>query len=240
MHHSSLPRQLWDEVVCTVVYLISQLPKPNLQNRSPFHLVYNQEPDYYPLKSFECTCYPCLRPYTTSKLDSPLERCIFLGYSAFHHGYRCLSLASGKIYISRDVIFMEHIYPYKEQPSINNPDVQLTLGLLGSSPTTTNPTHTPQFLPSSIALSPVISTSPKQSHSSPISSPSLLEQDQSSPVSSEPHNSHHSSHSLSPATNSSNLSTTGHIPSTGPLSPSNLDSHNSNPHVKTRQLSDIL
>ena len=135
---------------------------------------------------------------------------------------------------------MEHIYPYKEQPSINNPDVQLTLGLLGSSPTTTNPTHTPQFLPPSIALSPVISMSPKQSHPSPISSPSLLEQGQSSPVSFEPHNSHHSSHSLSPTTNSSKLSTTGHIPSTGPLSPSNLDSHNSNPHVKTRRLSDIL
>ena len=127
--------------MCTTVYLINRLPTPNLQNRSPYHLVYNKEPDYNLLKSFGCTCYPCVRPYITSKLDTRSERCIFLGYNAFHYGYRCLSLSSGKLYISCDVIFMETSYPYKEQPPINNPDTQLTLGLLGS-----YPTHTPQCL----------------------------------------------------------------------------------------------
>ena len=120
MHHSSLPHQLWDEAVCTSVYLINRLPTPNLDNKSPFYLVHHQELDYNLLKSFGCAHYPCLRSYTTSKFDSRSERCIFLGYSAFHNGYRCLSLASGKLYISCDVIFQEHIYPFKEQPVIIN------------------------------------------------------------------------------------------------------------------------
>ena len=226
--------------MCTSIYLINRLPTSNLQNKSPFHLAYNQEPNYNLLKSFGCTCYPCLRPYTTSKLDSRSERCIFLGYSVFHHGYRCISLTSGKLYISSDVIFLEHIYPYKELSSINNPDTQHTLGLLGSSPTTIGSTHITQFLPQSTNPSLVTSTSSERSHSSPTSSPSLHEQDQSSLVSSEPHNSHHSAFSLSPDNNSSKLSTKGHIPSIDPISPSNLDSHNSNSHVKTRRLSDIL
>ena len=140
LHPSSLPHQFWDEVVCTEVSLINRLPTQNLKNRSPFHLIYKQEPDYSLLKSFGCTCYPCLWPYTTSKLDAQSERCIFLGYSAFHLGYRCLSLTNGKIYITRDVIFMEHNYPYKEHIPINNSDTQITSRLLGSSPTATDNT----------------------------------------------------------------------------------------------------
>ena len=166
MHQSSVPNQFWDQAVCTVVYLINRLPTQILKNRSPYHLVYNQEPDYSLLKSFRCTCYPCLRPYTTSKLDSRSERCVFLGYSAFHSGYRCLSLTSGKLYISHDVIFIENTYPYKEQSQqaqqtqISISDSQLALGLLGSSPTNINPTYTSQAISSSNASSP--------KHSSPM------------------------------------------------------------------------
>ena len=221
--------------MCTTVCLINRLPTPNLQNRSPYHLIFNQEPYYQVLKSFGCACYPCLQPYTTSKLDSRSERCIFLGYSAFHYGYRCLSLSTGKLNISRDVIFMENIYPSKEHPPINNSDTQLTLELLGS-----YPTHTHQCLSPSTAPSPVTPTSPKYSHLSPMSSTSLLDQHQLSPISPESQNSHHSSHSPSPTTNSPQSSTTGHIPSHNPLSPSNLDSHNVNSQIKTHRLSDIL
>ena len=111
--------KFWDEAVCTTVYLINSLPTPLLQNRSPYNLVYSQEPSYSLLRNFGCTCYPCLRPYATSKLDSRSEKCVFLGYSAFHLGYRCLSLTSGKLYISQDVIFSKHDYPYKSSMIIS-------------------------------------------------------------------------------------------------------------------------
>ena len=141
------------------------------------------------------------------------------------------------IYISGDVIFMEHIYPYEEHALTNNLDAQITLGLLGSSPTTIkNTIHTSPPSPPSILPSLVTSTSSQQS----VSSSALLEQSQSSLVSSESHNSYYFSQNLSLVTNSSKISTTGHIPSSDPLSPSNLDSHNSHSHVKTRRLSNIL
>ena len=127
-----MPHLLWDEAVCTSIYLINRLLTSILQNKSPYQLVYNQEPPYTLLKSFGCSSYPCLRPYGTSKMDSWSERCVFLGYSAFHIGYRCLSLTI-RFYISHDVIFKEHDYPYKEQSSICNQDTHSTLGLLGSS-----------------------------------------------------------------------------------------------------------
>ena len=93
MRHSSVPNKFWDEAVCTAAYLINRLVTPKLKNKSPYHLIYNQEPDYQMLKNFSCACYPCLRPYTSSKLDSRSELCLFLGYSAFHYGYKCFSLS---------------------------------------------------------------------------------------------------------------------------------------------------
>ena len=61
-----------------------------------------------------------------------------------------LSLSSGKLYISHDVLFMENIFPYKESSTADNSATQLTIGLLGSSPT-----HTHQAI-SSIDSSPAI------------------------------------------------------------------------------------
>ena len=206
--------------MCNAVHLINKLPTQILKNRSPYQLVYNQEPEYSSLKNFGCTCYPCLRPYSTSKLDSRSERCVFLGYSAFHSGYRCLSLASGKLYTSCDVTFIENIYPYKEQlqqTPISNSNSQLSHGLIGSSLTTIKVILSPK------QISPMTS---KQSQTS------LIMHEAQSPLQQTPtHNSANSTHNSTDPNH--NDSTTGHIPSRNPLSPSNMDSSNTKSHVKT-------
>ena len=240
LHQSLVPNSFWDEAVCTAVYLINRLPTQILKNKSSYQLVYNQEPEYSSLKNFGCTCYPCLRPYTTSKLDSRSERCIFLGYSVFHSGYRCLSVTSGKLYISHDVVFIENIYPYKEQlqqAPISNSNIQPSLGLIGSSPTNINLTCTTQVISSPKSISPMTA---KQSQTS------IIMHEAQFPLQQTPtHNSANFTHnSTDPSPNSTdsnhNVSPTGHIPSTDPLSPSNLDSSNTKTHVKTRRLSDII
>jgi hypothetical protein len=39
---------------------------------------------------------------------------VFLGYSDFHKGYKCLDVPSSHIYISRDVIFDEDAFPFSK------------------------------------------------------------------------------------------------------------------------------
>lgn len=61
---------------------------------------------------FGCACWPNLRPYNTRKLQFCSKRCVFLGYSTHHKGYKCLDPSEGRVYISRDVVFDEHVFPF--------------------------------------------------------------------------------------------------------------------------------
>ena len=109
---ASSPKKLWDEVVCTSTYLINRLISPQLAHKSPYETLFHRKHGYCFLKVFGCLCYPNLRPYASNKLSTRSERCVFLGYSSSHKGYRCLSIATGKLYISHDVIFNENTFPY--------------------------------------------------------------------------------------------------------------------------------
>lgn len=75
-----------------------------------FPLLYKQHPDYKYLKVYGCAIFP-LRPYNSHKFDFRSHECLFLGYSTTHKGYKCLS-PSGKLIISKDVLFNEYKFPY--------------------------------------------------------------------------------------------------------------------------------
>nr|AAK02020.2 Putative gag-pol polyprotein [Oryza sativa]AAP52036.1 retrotransposon protein, putative, Ty1-copia subclass [Oryza sativa Japonica Group] len=55
---------------------------------------------------------PNLRPYNHRKLEFRSKQCAFLGYSTLHKGFKCLDISTGRVYISRDVVFDEQIYPF--------------------------------------------------------------------------------------------------------------------------------
>jgi hypothetical protein len=60
---------------------------------------------------FGCACYPNTSATAPHKLSPRSTRCLFLGYSSDHKGYRCLDLASHRIIISRHVVFDEDVFP---------------------------------------------------------------------------------------------------------------------------------
>jgi hypothetical protein len=61
---------------------------------------------------FGCVCWPNLRPYNAHKLSFRSVRCVFLGYSSRHKGFKCLEPSTGRVYISRDVTFYESVFPF--------------------------------------------------------------------------------------------------------------------------------
>jgi histone deacetylase 1/2 len=94
------------------VFLINRLPSKVIENKSPFEKLNGKTPDYTFLRTFGCAVWPNLRPFNSTKLQFRSKKCVFLGYSHLHKGFKCLDPAEGRIYISRDVIFDENIFPF--------------------------------------------------------------------------------------------------------------------------------
>lgn len=63
--------------------------------------------------------------------------CVFLGYNTQHKGYKCLDAATGRVYISGDVVFDETIFPFSELHPNVGPLLRSEISLLP--PTLLNP-----------------------------------------------------------------------------------------------------
>jgi hypothetical protein len=154
---SSLPKKFWDEACLTSCYLINRLPTLLLKNLSPFEKLFSQVPDYKFLKVFGCACFPNLCAYNSHKFSLRSKPCVFLGYSTLHKGYKCYHIETGRIYISRDVIFHEDVFPFSNTTPFANPappssiplSVSLPLSIPHSMAISTPPTDIIPTLPSS-------------------------------------------------------------------------------------------
>jgi hypothetical protein len=54
---------------------------------------------------------------TTHKFSLRSKQCVFLGYSSHHKGYKCYHQDSGRMFISRDVVFLESVFPFSKSTS---------------------------------------------------------------------------------------------------------------------------
>ena len=87
------------------------LPTKSLDYKSPLEVLYKIKPDYSSLKVFGSTCYSYLRPFNKHKLQYRSQHCTFLGYYHQYKGYKYLD-SSGRVYISRHVVFDESVYTF--------------------------------------------------------------------------------------------------------------------------------
>lgn len=115
MFEARLPHHLWVEALFTANFLSNLLPTSvHDKSISPFEKLNGAAPLYTALRVFGCACYPYLRPYANNKFDPKSLLCVFLGYTEKHKGYRCLHPPTGRVYLSRHVLFDENRFPYTD------------------------------------------------------------------------------------------------------------------------------
>ena len=109
-----MPLKFWDEAFLTAVHLINILPSRVINNETPLEGLLHEKPNYQSLRVFGCACWPNLRPYNKWKLMFRSTKCVFLVYSSQHKGVKCLEVSTGRVYISRDVVFNETQFPFAD------------------------------------------------------------------------------------------------------------------------------
>lgn len=94
---------------------LSRTPFKVLSNQTPYFALFQQQPSYSHLKVFGCLCYASTLPKTMNKFSPRAISAVFLGYPTGYKGYKLLDFKTNTVFISRDVVLHENIFPYKEQ-----------------------------------------------------------------------------------------------------------------------------
>ena len=114
--HSAASTSFWAEVLNTATFLLNRRPCHAMGIATPHHLLLGMPLCYDELRVFGCLCYPNLTPTTPHKLSPRSEACVFLGYPTGHRGYRCYNIATRRVYTSCHVVFVEHVFPFRDTP----------------------------------------------------------------------------------------------------------------------------
>ncbi|GKC50055.1 putative RNA-directed DNA polymerase [Tanacetum coccineum] len=129
MFQGGLPLRLWSECILTACYLINRLPSSVLNGDSPYKLVFNKKPNLNHLRVFGCLCYATILT-NSDKFSSRSEKCVLVGYSSVKKCYKLYSLEKKQFIFSRDVKFVENVFPFKTMDLdhlnfFNNLDVEI-------------------------------------------------------------------------------------------------------------------
>nr|KYP40999.1 Retrovirus-related Pol polyprotein from transposon TNT 1-94 [Cajanus cajan] len=120
---SHLPLSYWCFAVKHAVMIINILPSYKLHNLSPSNIFYNKEPDISHLRVFGSLCFASTLTAHRTKFAPRAKRCLLLGHKDGVKGYLLMDLNTKEIFISRNVVFYETIFPYSPScipPASNN------------------------------------------------------------------------------------------------------------------------
>ena len=114
LFQGNLPKNFWGESVLTASYLINRTPTSLLQNKTPYEMLYGTLPTYDNLRVFGTLCFARRISRGKDKFDPRSIRCVFLGYPMGKKGWTVYDLETETMFVSRDVVFHEDRFPYKE------------------------------------------------------------------------------------------------------------------------------
>lgn len=97
----------------SATYLHNRTPSAIVKGATPFEVLYKQQPQYDHLKVFGSLCYATNLSPNKDKFTDRSLKCMFLGYPIGLKAYGVMHPDSRKVFLSRDVIFLEDVFPFQ-------------------------------------------------------------------------------------------------------------------------------
>ncbi|KAJ0018780.1 hypothetical protein Pint_11774 [Pistacia integerrima] len=130
MFQSAPPKHFWGEAILTATYIINRLPTPVLKWETPYEILFHKPPDYLFLRTFGCLCFATNTHPHNDKFAPRAYKCVFLGYNSGHKAYKMFDIQSKTVFMSRDAIFHEHSFPFKQNSptstTVSLPQIPIT------------------------------------------------------------------------------------------------------------------
>jgi len=104
---AKLGSEHWADAASTATYVKNRSPSSH-SSQTPWELFFDRKPDVSGMQVFGSKAYVHVPKQLRRKLDPLSTAGIFIGYEANAKAYRVL-MDSGKVQISRDVIFLERV-----------------------------------------------------------------------------------------------------------------------------------
>ena len=83
-------------------------------------MLYKTSRDFNQLKVFGSLCYASTLSTNRSKFDPRASKYVFISFKKGTKGYILLNIQSREIFVSRDVVFYEHVFPYQRVEDTSN------------------------------------------------------------------------------------------------------------------------
>ncbi|CAH9140336.1 unnamed protein product [Cuscuta epithymum] len=117
MFQANIPIFLWGECVLTAVHVINRTPSGLLGGKTPYEALTVHVPDHSHLRVFGCLCFVYDHRAKNDKFAPRSRKCVFVGYPHGKKGWKVYDFATGDIFVSRDVLFHEHEFPFPKAPT---------------------------------------------------------------------------------------------------------------------------
>lgn len=166
LFQSKLFKSYWGECMLIATHLINRFPSSVLKEMSPYQILFGKSPNYTVLRSFDCLCYASTLK-NTSKFDPRVTNYIFLGYPQGQKDYKLLEMDTKRIFVSRDVHFFEHIFPFFSRHCypVSSPIFSILSFSLNHEPDTSITSNIPSLLiPDAITSTTNNSTTESSTH----------------------------------------------------------------------------
>lgn len=103
----SVPDVLWGEAANHHVYVLNRISTKALKNSTPYEMWTGRKPHLGRIRVFGCVSHMKIAKGHLKKLDDRSKKLVHLGIEKGSKSYRLLDPDTGKLYVSRDVVFEE-------------------------------------------------------------------------------------------------------------------------------------